>query len=272
MIEAEVSREAASKSVKKRSESLARLLLWSLLLVVWTAAVIVAVQFLLSYIFVWILGRETAAMPMPTAVYSAVTYMLAFVILWLVTPLLAKLVKKPARYMNRKELGLAGLPTWADIGLGILGFVASMLLAAGLTELFKVFPWFNSEQTQSLGFNPYVEGVDRFVAFITLTVVAPICEELIFRGWLYGKLRGRFGQSRRMSGKAGRMVAVILPMLLASLLFAILHGQWNVGVIVFAMSMVMCLLRELTGTIYAGMLVHIIKNVLAFYLVYVAGL
>ena len=57
-------------------------------------------------------------------------------------------------------------------------------------------------------------------------------------------------------------------MLIVSILFGVLHGQWNVGVNVFALSLVLCGLREITGTIYAGMIVHILKNALAFYLLY----
>ena len=95
-----------------------------------------------------------------------------------------------------------------------------------------------------------------------LVVVAPVVEELIFRGWLYGKMR------EATHGKFRTWVAIGLPMLLVSLLFGLVHGQWNVGVVVFAMSLVMCALREITGTIYAGMLVHMLKNAVAFMLLF----
>ena len=51
-----------------------------------------------------------------------------------------------------------------------------------------------------------------------------------------------------------------------------MHGQWNVGVNVFAMSIVLCTLREITGTIYAGILLHMLKNTIAFVLVYIVGM
>jgi membrane protease YdiL (CAAX protease family) len=60
-----------------------------------------------------------------------------------------------------------------------------------------------------------------------------------------------------------------LTTLVVSVLFGIAHGQWNVGIDVFALSVSMCVLRELTGSIWAGALVHIIKNLIAFIGVFV---
>ena len=90
-------------------------------------------------------------------------------------------------------------------------------------------------------------------------------EEVIFRGWLYGKLR------QKLSGKTSEITGIIISILLVSLLFGIVHMQWNVGVNVFALSVVLCVLREITGTIYSGILVHMLKNGIAFYFLYVAG-
>ncbi len=142
----------------------------------------------------------------------------------------------------------------------------SLILAMGLVGIFNLFPWFDAEQVQDVGFNTYIFGFDRVVAFITLVVVAPIAEELIFRGWLYGRLRPI------LSAKMPDTAAMLISIFLVSLLFGIVHLQWNVGVNVFAMSVVMCGLREITGTIYASILMHMIKNGLAFYLLYVLGI
>ena len=93
---------------------------------------------------------------------------------------------------------------------------------------------------------------------MALVIIAPIMEELLFRGWLYGKLRL----------KIPKVAAIVTT----SLLFGLVHMQWNVGVNVFAMSVVLCALREVTGTIYAGILTHMIKNGVAFYLLFVLGI
>jgi membrane protease YdiL (CAAX protease family) len=58
-------------------------------------------------------------------------------------------------------------------------------------------------------------------------------------------------------------------MVATSVLFGLIHGQWNVGVDVFVLSMVACSLREVTGSIWAGILLHMLKNALAFYIIFV---
>ena len=107
----------------------------------------------------------------------------------------------------------------------------------------------NSLINQDLGFQDTIEII--IIDDNSTDNTRLICEELIFRGWLYGKLRAK--------------IPAFPAIVLVSLLFALVHGQWNVGVIVFAMSVINCLIRELTGTVYGGILVHIIRNSIAFY-------
>ena len=243
-----------------------------LVILIWAGASVIASQFFVGYLMVLILGAETFSQPVPTAIYSALSYILAvFLVVYVPTKVTIKWKIQNTggavrTRVDREMLGLKGLPTWTDIGLAPVGLILSLFLAAGLLAIFNNFPWFNAEEAQSLGFSFYLSGADRIIAFFTLAIVAPIAEEIIFRGWLYGKLR------EKTSERVSNVVSVIISSLLTSLLFGIVHMQWNVGVTVFAMSLVMCGLREITGTIYAGMLVHILKNGIAFYLVYVMGM
>lgn len=250
-----------------------------LLLLVWVAAAVIVAQLIVGYLMLWMLGHETFLQPVPTAIYSALSYVLALVWILLATPRITMKLKIKNRdgghlvngklapkVMDREDLGLKGLPTWTDIGLAPVGFIVATLLAAGLVAIFSIFPWFDAEQTQEVGFSTYLVGFDRVVAFIILVVVAPVAEELIFRGWLYGKLRPML--SAKMSDAASMVISIFL----VSLLFGIVHMQWNVGVNVFAMSIVLCGLREITGTIYAGILMHMAKNGVAFWLLYVLGI
>ena len=123
--------------------------------------------------------------------------------------------------------------------------------------MMALLPQIQWDQTQVVGYKNLYQLSDFILAFLCLVVLAPVCEEVIFRGWLYGKLRGR--------------MSALPAILITSIAFGVAHMQWNVGVTVFVMSIVMCLLRELTGTIYAGLVVHILKNALAFYMLYVAN-
>lgn len=228
--------------------------LWVVAISAYVFAVVAGVQFLLSLLLVHILPVEAFDSPVTNTVFSVVSYLLAIMIIIVLPP---RIFKNKLTKPSRESLGLKGLPTWTDIGLAPVGYVVSILLATGLTALFKFFPWFNAAETQDLGYSPYIMGFDRGLAFVMLAIIAPIAEEIIFRGWLYGKLRI----------KIPKWVAILIT----SFLFGLIHLQWNVGVTVFCMSVVTCTLREVTGTIYAGMLVHMLSNGVAFFLVYVIG-
>lgn len=235
-------------------------------LCVWVLVAVIAVQYVVGFVMLWILGMETFNQPVFTATYSAISYVLAMALI-LFVPFAIK--RKPIKKANLKELrsqvGLNNLPTWTDVGLAPVGFVVSLFLAAGLVALFSIFPWFNAEEAQNLGFSVYDTGLNRIIAFFTLVVIAPIAEEVIFRGYLYDKLREKFHD------KFSERWGIALSILLTSLVFGVAHLQWNVGVNVFALSIVLCILREITGSIYAGILTHMIKNGVAFYLLYVVG-
>ena len=217
--------------------------------------VVIGVQLLLGIPLALILPKDVFNSSIFNVIFSVITYGLALVLVVYAPP---RIFKNKIKKSSRDSLGLRGLPTWTDLGLAPVGYVASILIAMGITMLFNFLPWFNGDEVQDLGYSHYMVGVERGVVFLLLAVIAPIIEEIIFRGWLYGKLRVRIP----------KWVAVIVT----SLAFGLVHLQWNVGISVFAMSVVTCTLREITGTIYAGTLVHIINNSVAFYLVYVAGM
>ena len=243
----------------------------AILIMIWVGASIIASQLVVGYTMLGILGSKEMAQPLPTAIYSALSYVVAMVLIIIVPMKMSAMHKnnhsKKTNLGNvRKSLGLSGWPTWTDIGLAPIGFLAYLLLAAALTAFFQLFPWFNAGEAQDVGFNIYISGIDRAIAFLVLVVVAPIAEEIIFRGWLYDKLRGKFLE------QYSNVVSIVLSIFLVSLLFGMIHMQWNVGVNVFAMSIVLCGLREITGTIYAGILMHMLKNGVAFYLLYVVGI
>ncbi len=158
---------------------------------------------------------------------------------------------------TRAELGVRPWLTWRDIGLSILGFVVATILGLVLAVVAaQLWPGLDWSQVQTTGFEGAAGQADKILAFVTLVVVAPMAEELIFRGYLYGKLRTRG-------------IAMPLAIVVTSLMFALAHGQVNVGINVFALSLVLCALREFTGSIWAGVLVHMIKNGVAFYFLFI---
>ena len=226
-------------------------------LLVWVAIVMVAMQYAVVFGLYLLIGRQQLTTPVWTTVANALIYALAtFLIIWIPIKFFKK--ERP----SRTDIGFNDLPTWTDIGLAPAGLIAYLILAVILVAIFSNFSFFDASQAQELGYT-LTNGLDRVVAFFALCIVAPIAEETIFRGWLYAKLRAVI---------PGKKLSLILSILLVSILFGVMHGQWNVGVNVFAMSVVLCALREVTGTIYSGILLHIIKNTIAFVLVYILGI
>ncbi len=238
---------------------------FAIFVLAWTALAMTASQYII-YPMSWVLGSKITS-PLWTCIYYMFTYLLTLFLVIYIPPRLFNLYRQkqnPSRSSkanllatNSTELGLQHLPTFVDIGLAPIGYVVYIIGANLLTNIMTIFPWFQSDQVQETGFSYFIATGDRILAMIALVIVAPIAEEIIMRGWLYGKLRSR--------------IKAPIAILLVSVLFGLLHGQWNVGVGVFVLSVVLCSLREITGTIWSGMLLHILSNGIAFYLLYVAG-
>jgi membrane protease YdiL (CAAX protease family) len=241
---------------KKSTTSWRKKLTWALAYGLGIMAAFYIVQYGASFALYLIYGQERLATlagnPVIMAVVSAVVYATILAVV-LVVP--HKLFKQK---LTVKEMGVTKWPTWTDLLLSPAAFIAYLIGAALLTGIASgVLPWFDANQVQDVGYRAenLVSQADYLLAFVALVVVAPIAEELIFRGYLYGKLRSRLG--------------IVASMLIVSVLFGVAHGQWNVGVNVFAMSLVMCGLREITDSIWAGTLLHMLKNGVAYYLLFV---
>ena len=163
-----------------------------LAMLLWVFASVIASQLVVGLVMSLLVGDEALGTPVVTTVYSALSYILALILVIFVPSRVLKKTKKTGKKPQtaaREELGLKGWPTWTDIGLAPVGFIVQLVLSMLLVGLFSLFPWFDMEQAQDVGYDVLNGGVDRVVAFISLVVIAPIAEEIIFRGWLYGKLR-----------------------------------------------------------------------------------
>lgn len=156
---------------------------------------------------------------------------------------------------TQKELGIDSYVTWTDIFLAPASFIVYLILSLILTAIASQLPFYNVDQVQDTGFTGLVYGYEYMLAFAALVIIAPIAEEVLFRGYLLGKLRTH--------------LPVWAAILVTSLLFAAVHFQFNVGVDVFALSIVLCLLRIQTGRLWPAILLHMIKNSIAFYFLFI---
>ena len=192
--------------------------------------------------------QSAASNTITTTIYSALFLGLMLAMVYFIP---TKLFKQK---ISKDDIALKGVITWQDLGLAILGFLASMIISGVLLEFLPNILHFDKLQVQDLVFqrSGMIHSWQFLLAFISVVVIAPVFEELIFRGIIYGQLR---------------KLNVLLAIFVTSLLFGFVHFQMNVGVTVFVMSVVMC--EKWTQTIWPGIVIHMIKNGIAFFLLYV---
>lgn len=202
-----------------------------------------------------LIGRPLSLLP--EAVSSTVIAATVYVLMLAVVVGVPMLSKKMT--LTKQDMGVSRLPSWMDMLLAPVCLVAYVIYSALLIMAAeKLIPGFNIDQVQDVGFDNLAHSYQYYLAFITLVVMAPLAEELIFRGFLFSKLR--------------RLFPFWLTALVVSIAFGAIHGAWNVAVDTFALSIMLCVLREFTGSIWASVLLHMLKNGIAFYVLFIIPL
>lgn len=200
---------------------------------------------------------------------SMVLYLLAIAIIVILPSKLAWL-KKHFSFLVAKfrEHGWTGWLKWKELAFGL----ASVVIYYGLTVLVLSMlvssGWGGLDQEQALAFSKYdlANRAYWFLALVTFVLITPVVEEILFRGYLYHKLRNynlfpRQKTKRRQISFSSKLLAAVVT----SLLFGLAHGQLNVGIDTFILSMVACWTVEMTGSINSAIVLHMIKNAVAFY-------
>lgn len=160
------------------------------------------------------------------------------------------------RITSLEEVGLQRWPKWMDLAwLGGGGVTYIILTVIITTASMLLIPGADYEQAQHTGFTILASRWEFTLAFFSLVIIAPVAEEIIFRGYLLGKLRKH----------APAWVAVIL----SAALFALAHGQFNVALDTFALGIVLGFLRVYSGSLWASIFLHMLKNGVAFYFLFV---
>lgn len=144
-------------------------------------------------------------------------------------------------------LGLT-LPRLRHVFVGLALLVALAFLNAGF---FRLLPAYEPSSDLIREYQAILGNPVALVWFwISLAITAPICEEIIFRGFL---MRG-WSESR--IGASGAII-------LSSLLFTAIHVQYNLPtlVTVFGLSLVFGVMRWRSGSTALTILLHMVWNV-----------
>jgi uncharacterized protein len=152
-------------------------------------------------------------------------------------------------------------PRGGDLGLGlVIGVGGFGVLVLALGALFQLFGDVDAPQQQALD-DAAVGGVDALLAVVLAVMIAPVLEELVFRGALHGALRDRVG--------------VWPAALLSSAVFAIIHLEIVTSspaflVQLFLLGLVFVWLYERTGNLLAPVVAHLVFNAISIGIAYVA--
>lgn len=98
-----------------------------------------------------------------------------------------------------------------------------------------------------------IENYGSFAAFLTLVIIAPVLEEIQFRGI--------------MLGSASKYIPFWGANILQSVLFVAVHDNYSLFLFYFCFGMLAGYLRKNTGNYIAPISLHMINNLLAYFVI-----
>ena len=146
-----------------------------------------------------------------------------------------------------KELNISKIKPLS--ALAIIGIAVGTSIVTSLAISLIPFPdsWLDSyEQNSSV----LTEG-NAVINFISVVIVAPIAEEIVFRAMSYKALKG--------------CMPTVLAMTLSSLVFGILHGTLIWATYAFAIGMLLCWIYDRFNSVLANITLHFAFNLLGIY-------
>jgi membrane protease YdiL (CAAX protease family) len=145
------------------------------------------------------------------------------------------------------DLGLRATPSRAAVGWVVVARIAFGILAV-------IYISAVGGVTSNAPIRPVggVEELDALDVAIAVVVLAPLVEEVFFRGFMYGSLRGK--------------LPVFWAALVTGAVFAAIHplfgaANWNLVPVLALAGVAMCLLYERTGSIWPAIAFHFVMNV-----------
>lgn len=161
------------------------------------------------------------------------------------------------RKTGLKVIGLRK-PKWRDLAYVAMGYLTYFVVNIGILGVVdKLAPGLNANQKQEIGFQG-AHGAQLTWVFLALVILPPFVEELLVRGFLYSGLKNKLPK--------------LWAVLITGLLFAMAHLQagngqpllWTAAIDTFILSTLLIYLREKTGSLWASIGLHALKNGVAF--------
>jgi membrane protease YdiL (CAAX protease family) len=149
----------------------------------------------------------------------------------------------------RADLGLVW--SWHDVGVGAAyGFGGLVLtIPASLLYVILVGPERASSAIGDVFAGLRAGPLAAVAVALVVVVLAPICEEIVYRGLLWGALE-RYALPRWV------------PFLVTTLLFALAHFEFTRTPLLFVVALPIALARLRTGRLVASVVAHQVNNLL----------
>lgn len=176
----------------------------------------------------------------------------------LVAPLLALLFVKFRSRATWSDLGFSIEHLWYDLRLGVLAFVAIGPVVYALQALLQVI--FPGKHPMIEMFADHPQPAVLALMVFLVVLVAPLTEELIVRVLLQGWLE-RFEASCDAASPLRRLPLGLLPILVSSFLFAVLHAGYGPDPVpIFLLALALGYLYQRTHRIWPGVAMHMSLN------------
>lgn len=210
------------------------------------AALLVWVAAQAAMLFVWMLNglgglNPNSIMTDPAAISSMIIVSTPLAVL--VLALAVRLRRYPlADYFAWRRFG------WKQFGLGFALIVGVLIASEGFAVLLdRAQPDFMTDMLNA------VRGEGAWLLLLSGVIVAPLGEELIFRGFVYR------GLSESRVGVPGAIV-------ISSAIWAAIHTQYDVFYIsvIFALGLALAFVRYKSGSVALAFVLHALVNAAAF--------
>ncbi len=155
-----------------------------------------------------------------------------------------------ARRSSWRALGLRPAPLRPLVAtpfLVIVGFMAAALANLAIVRI--TGEEFENPQVDALTGGQPLEPVQLLLVLFLVSFLAPVGEELLFRGMLYPLLRRRWGAIAAITANA--------------VIFAGAHLIWQLFPALLVLGLLLAFLREWSNSIYPCILYHFLQNTLA---------
>lgn len=168
-----------------------------------------------------------------------------------------------ANYVKLKFSSVAGENTQSKLKNLALQVSVAMAAWLAIVSLVGLFIKPGEQPTATLFLQ--TSGWSAAAMFLLGAVLAPIFEEIVFRGFLYQELRSKFRTGQEQSLAANNR-ADILAMCVSSAIFSLSHLQFELGILImlFLTGCFLCEIYRRSGSLWAGILFHALNNLIAF--------